>query len=294
MTLKTQTMKKFGLIGYPIGSSMSPALFKAGYKGKYDYDLIEEADFDTAYEKFMAGYAGINVTAPFKLQAFSRADKKSEMCRKIGAANLLIKSEDGSVNAFNTDFDGVSLSILEAILPDRGLDYFYLYGSDFSSVKTMLPTIYGHRPKAMIAGCGGAGRAAAAAAAALGYDTVLVNRSPEKAAKIADEMPEYHFRSAGIEHFPEMLAEADLLVYTIPERICGLEKLDRSMFASPGKIILEANYRQPSFKAADISMINGCKGTYVSGLRWLLYQALVGFKIFTGENPDFDRMCEVL
>ena len=268
MTLKTQTMKKFGLIGYPIGSSMSPALFKAGYKGKYDYDLIEEADFDTAYEKFMAGYAGINVTAPFKLQAFSRADKKSEMCRKIGAANLLIKSEDGSVNAFNTDFDGVSLSILEAILPDRGLDYFYLYGSDFSSVKTMLPTIYGHRPKAMIAGCGGAGRAAAAA--------------------------EYHFRSAGIEHFPEMLAEADLLVYTIPERICGLEKLDRSMFASPGKIILEANYRQPSFKAADISLINGCKGTYVSGLRWLLYQALVGFKIFTGENPDFDRMCEVL
>ena len=34
-------MKKFGLIGHPISHSLSPALFKAAYGGKYAYELIE-------------------------------------------------------------------------------------------------------------------------------------------------------------------------------------------------------------------------------------------------------------
>ena len=67
-------MKKFGLIGYPIATSGSPALFRAGYGGRYSYDLIEEPDFATAFDRFVAGYDGINVTAPFKIDAFRKAD----------------------------------------------------------------------------------------------------------------------------------------------------------------------------------------------------------------------------
>ena len=49
-------MKRFGLIGHPIAHSLSPFLFKAGYDGKYPYDLIETSDFDEAYSRFLSGY----------------------------------------------------------------------------------------------------------------------------------------------------------------------------------------------------------------------------------------------
>lgn len=286
-------MKRFGLIGNPISASKSPLLFRAGYKEKYAYDLIEEADFGTAYRRFLDGYDGINVTAPFKLQAFAKADSKSETCTRIGAANLLIKTDSGT-RAYNTDFCGVILSILDAIMPEGGVGYFNLYGSDYSTVKTILPSFYGHRPKAMIAGCGGAGRAAAAAAAEMGYETVLVNRSGSKALDIAKDMPCYDFSVAPLRDFPDLFRECDLIIYTIPGKIPELDSISLDMYNGSGKIILEANYSNPSFSQKDAETLNsgGCR--YVSGRRWLLYQALAGFRIFTGENPDFARMCQVL
>ena len=289
-----ETMKKFGLIGNPIKTSLSPALFTAGYNGKYTYDLIEEADFETAYRKFLDEYSGINVTAPFKMDAFRQADRKSDVCLSLGAANLILKDEDGKTSAHNTDFAGIILSILEAILPESGFEYFNMYGQDFSSVKEMLPTMYGHKPKALIAGCGGAGRAAAAAAASIGYETMLLNRTVSKALRIAEEMPEHNFKTGDMGMLPQYLEKADLLIYTIPERIPELDILGKKNFGGHGKIILEANYKNPSFGGKEQKIIHDTGGIYVSGKRWLLYQALAGFKLFTGENPDFEKMSAVL
>ena len=67
-------MDKFGLIGYPIAHSLSPRLFSAAYGGRYAYELIETPDFEKAWECFMHGYKAINVTAPFKGDAFDAAD----------------------------------------------------------------------------------------------------------------------------------------------------------------------------------------------------------------------------
>jgi hypothetical protein len=113
---------KFGLIGHPIGHSLSPALFKAGYDGKYTYDLIETPDFEEAYQRFLNDYDGINVTAPFKELAIRKADILSEECKAIGATNLLIKTPEG-IKAYNSDFLGVRLWInmvsggLKSVLP---------------------------------------------------------------------------------------------------------------------------------------------------------------------------------
>ena len=70
-------MDRFGLIGHPIAHSLSPALFRAAYGGKYAYDLIETPDFEAAWARFLADYKAINVSAPFKGNAFVRADWKS-------------------------------------------------------------------------------------------------------------------------------------------------------------------------------------------------------------------------
>ena len=143
---------KFGLIGHPIEHSLSPALFKAGYDGKYPYDLIQTPDFEEAYQRFLDDYEGINVTAPFKELAFSKADILSEECRRIGATNLLIKTPEG-IKAYNSDFLGVQFWI-----------------SEVSSDMTVTPTV-------LIVGLGGAGKAAAEAARSLGCRTILMNRT---------------------------------------------------------------------------------------------------------------------
>ena len=115
-------MKRFGLIGHPIAHSLSPALFKAGYDGRYPYELIETADFEEAYERFLEEYDGINVTAPFKELAFAKADILSPECETIGATNLLVKTPEG-VKAYNSDYLGVRMWLsdvavgLKSVLP---------------------------------------------------------------------------------------------------------------------------------------------------------------------------------
>ena len=105
---------KFGLIGHPIAHSLSPALFKAGYDGRYPYDLIETPDFEEAYQIFLNEYDGINVTAPFKELAVQKADILSEECRIIGATNLLVKTTEG-IKAYNSDYLGVRLWLSGAV-----------------------------------------------------------------------------------------------------------------------------------------------------------------------------------
>lgn len=178
-------MSKFGLIGDPIATSLSPVLFNAGYSGELEYDLIEGNDFDASWKRFLDEYDGINVTAPFKEKAFRKAELFTPYCRKIGASNLIVKTPDGLL-ADNSDFTGIICSIAEAYFPGIVAEFCGTYG-DRAHIKVhqffrqMSERIFPQKPQALIVGCGGAGRAAAVAAAELGFDTALMNRTAEKA-----------------------------------------------------------------------------------------------------------------
>lgn len=254
-------MKRFGLIGHPIAHSLSPALFKAGYDGRYPYELIETSDFEYAYGRFLQEYDGINVTAPFKELAFRKADILSEECQRIGATNLLIKTPDG-VKAYNSDYLGVRLWLEEA-------------------VATFLDSH--SRPTTLVVGLGGAGKAAAEAARSLGSDTILMNRTL------------HHDGIRPLEDFCRCFREADIIIYNIPTAIPQLEELTDDDFNRP-KFILEANYKNPSFDNILIDKMKQAnpQSTYTSGKRWLLYQALTGYELFTGEKPDLAKMSAVI
>lgn len=293
-------MNRFGLIGDPIATSLSPALFEAAYSGEFSYDLIHGADFGSSWKAFEDRYKGINVTAPFKQQAFSQADIFTACCRKIGAANIIVKTDDG-ILADNSDFTGVILSIAEAYVPGIVREFYERYGIKahikiHQYVKQALTMLFSRKPQALIVGCGGAGRAAAVAAAELGFDTALMNRTGEKAQKMADEMPEYGFIVDQLSDFRAAVKECDLVIYTLPVALDGISALtvedfegeDRYTWPRPGKVILEANYKTPSFR--DRTLVNAAGAQYVPGLRWLLYQALTGYSVLTGKMPDLDAM----
>lgn len=249
---------KFGLIGYPIAHSLSPALFKAGYNGHYPYGLVEEQDFEEAFRKFIEEYDGINVTAPFKELALKKADIISEECDLIGATNLMVKTSEG-IKAYNSDYLGLKL------------------------ILTKLPLTEGR--KALIAGMGGAGKAAEAAAKACGYETVVLNRTIYR----DDILP--------LDMFAEEFRKADLVIYNLPVRIPEIDELTQDDFAGCGpKFILEANYRNPSFDDALLEKMHSVNPaiSYIAGTEWLLQQAVTGYEIFTGKCPDSVAMSAVI
>lgn len=275
---------KFGLIGNPIAHSLSPALFKAGFAGRYPYDLIEGEDFRESYMKFIKDYDGINVTAPFKEEAFAEADIISEECRLIKAANILTKTSDG-IMAFNSDYLGVRKWLEETIEAGSG-----------------------KAASVLIAGCGGAGKAAAIAAASLGLKVILMNRDISKAEAVAEVISHMHdapvteVRPLG--KFTDTFRDCEIIIYNIPVAIREIRELSEEDFKGRcgtsvpyvEKHLLEANYRNPSFTKdiLDMAARSNPSFTYTEGKVWLLYQAVTGYEIFTGETPDLASMSAVL
>ena len=253
-------MKKFGLIGHPIGHSASPALFAKAYGGRWQYDLIEGEDFEASWQRFLDEYQAINITTPFKEAAFRKvaecgvlggadsAGTSAEVIRSLEAINIAVKEADGKIHGYNSDFLGVL-----KVLQDRG----------FRPGQT-----------AVVAGFGGAGRAAAAAARVAGMDVVVCNRT------------RYTPDIRPLDELPVLAGVADLLIYTLAFPIPELEAIGAStpgqdglvagdgvLVAGPGAI-LEANYREPC--------LAGRPG-YIPGTEWHRAQAETGYPLMTGE-----------
>ena len=99
-------MEKFGIIGDPVKGSRSPAIFKAGYDGKYDYDLIEGSDFEKSCNRFLSEYKAVNVTAPFKENAFRKVLFIKDYIRTNDPAARTARNAFTLLNHFNTVFLG--------------------------------------------------------------------------------------------------------------------------------------------------------------------------------------------
>jgi shikimate dehydrogenase len=104
---------RYAVFGNPIRHSKSPQIHAAfaeqtGQNLSYRAQLVEIGQFDTAARAFFAGGGrGLNVTVPFKLDAYAFAGELSGRARRAGAVNTLALQEDGSVYGDNTD--GVGL-----------------------------------------------------------------------------------------------------------------------------------------------------------------------------------------
>ena len=104
-------MIKFGLIGHPISGSGSPALFTKAYGGRWEYDLIDEPEFEAAWGRFLADYEAVNVTAPFKLAAYERVaacGRLSEDALAAGAVNIVVKEASGDAGSVGPGCGGAA------------------------------------------------------------------------------------------------------------------------------------------------------------------------------------------
>jgi shikimate dehydrogenase len=243
---------KFGLIGYPIAHSMSPALFRAGYPGSvHSYELFPANNIEEAFSFIRdRNIDGVNITTPFKESVLKYAQERDTLVNEIEASNLLMRIGNG-FNAYNTDYYGVKDSLIK----------FVNVGE-----------------RVVIVGCGGAGRAAAIAARNLGFDVVILNRDQKKAQNFAEKN---FLEFAGIEQFPKIAGDAKIIIDTLPVLSNIYDSINLK-----SKIVFEAKYSQTELN----TKCHKEGAVYIPGTVWLLNQAVPSFRIFTGEEPNRSAM----
>lgn len=144
-------MKRFGLIGKRLGHSFSAKYFaekfeREGLQG-CDYSLYELPEIECVKE-FMhtPDLVGFNVTIPYKQQIIPYLDALDAQAREVGAVNCVKIERDGRRVGYNTDVDGIRLSLdkllgkekvgsalvlgtggasqaVQYVLRERGIDY---------------------------------------------------------------------------------------------------------------------------------------------------------------------------
>ena len=106
---------KYAVVGYPIAHSKSPLIHRL-FAEQTKQDLIYEAilidNEETSFAWAMAdlknrGYKGINITVPFKLDAFEYADHLSPRAQSAHAVNTFVFETGGTTRGDNTDGIGL-------------------------------------------------------------------------------------------------------------------------------------------------------------------------------------------
>jgi shikimate dehydrogenase len=109
-------MKRFGVIGHPIGHSLSPLMHNTAYEQlgldcRYEaYDVEPASLADTLRDFAASGFSGLNVTIPHKEQVATLMDTLGEEAKAVGAVNTIV-FDKGTLRGENTDVYGVEASL---------------------------------------------------------------------------------------------------------------------------------------------------------------------------------------
>ena len=132
-------MKQLGLIGHTLGHSFSAKYFaekfeREGLSEEFSYRLFELPDIGDVEDLIAenSNLIGFNVTIPYKEQIIPYLDDLSDEAREIGAVNCVKILSDGHRVGYNTDVDGIRLT-LDRLLDGEKIDSALVLGSGGAS-----------------------------------------------------------------------------------------------------------------------------------------------------------------
>lgn len=150
-------MRQFGLIGYPLTHSFSPAYFAQKFEKEHitdaRYDLFELADI-TDFPKLLKQYpslCGLNVTIPYKEAVIPYLDEIDPVAAEIGSVNCIV-FRNGQTVGYNTDLAGIA--------------------------QTLKPHLEWYMMTALILGTGGSAKTVAYFLQKIGIQPIHVTRNP--------------------------------------------------------------------------------------------------------------------
>lgn len=270
-------MYKFGIIGSPLGHSLSKVMHENAMKFlkiEGTYDILETKSEDLISRiKYLKtnGYNGFNVTIPHKIPMALFLSNVDETANLVGSVNTVVINEDKTLTGYNTDVYG----FLEP-LQDISLE----------------------GEKAVILGTGGASRAVACGLYLKGVNKIdIYTRNVINAADSINSLRE-KFQNVEINllQYEVMsdLSDSSIIVNTTPLGMKGFRQgispLDEEIIKKlPDNTIIYDIVYNP-IKTELISRAMKYKKRYVMGLDMLVYQGAKAFEIWTGQKPNSDKM----
>jgi shikimate dehydrogenase len=262
-----------GLIGANIQQSLSPALHEdafaaIGVVGHYhlmDVDVLPGRRLeDLLAAARTAGFAGLNVTFPFKEAVIPLLDAVSDEARQIGAVNTVVIDPAGRTTGHNTDRSGFRAAFAET------------FGKDTVRDQAVLQL-----------GAGGAGRAVAFALRDLGVGSLAIyDVDGERARRLCADIGD----CAKPIDAPEPVAGAVAgIVNATPVGMQGHEGLPITPDSiQSGQFVADVIYTPLETQFLKAAKARGART--MGGAGMCVHQAVDAFRHFTGKTPDIARM----
>jgi shikimate dehydrogenase len=266
-----------GLIGADIGPSFSPPLHEREAEElglEYSYERIDINEVGLAPEAVgellqiaqRLGFSGLNITHPCKQTVVEHLAELSSDAAALGAVNTVV-FDNGSAVGHNTDWPGFQQSFV------RGL-----------------PGVETNR--VVLLGAGGAGAAVAHAALSLGVERIfVVDVETDRAESLVQALSRRYGsgRAAVSERVADDLARADGLIHATPAGMAThpgpplpLELLHAGLW------VADVVYRPLETELLRHARQLGCRTLDGGGMA--VFQAALSFELFTGVQPDRERM----
>jgi shikimate dehydrogenase len=266
---------RYAVMGNPVAHSRSPrihAMFahQCGQRLEYTAIQVDVGGFAQAVEQFRGhGGAGLNVTVPFKQDAYRLADTLSERARVAQAVNTLKFEPDGRIFGDNTDGAGL-VHDLEKNLHVHLKDKRILILGAGGAVRGVLVPLLKHHP-ALI---------------------VIANRTVAKARELAEEFEHYgRLEASGFEalkgrHF-------DVVINGTAASLKGeIPPLPVTIFAGHA-LAYDMMYGDKARPFLDWAALHGAEVT-ADGLGMLVEQAAESFLLWRGVRPETQHVIDKL
>ncbi len=271
--------KYIGLLGYPLGHSISPVMQNAAFESKNINNLyipveVKKEDLaDVVKAMSKMNFAGFNVTIPYKIEVMNYLDEIDDLAKSIGAVNTVV-IKDGKLKGYNTDGIGFLRSLEgELSLSVTGKNIFIL-------------------------GSGGAARAISMTLAMNKANRLYIcNRTFERAeGLVRDINSKYGNVAISIpmlrQKMEEAITDAEILInatsvgtYPNIDEIPIDKELLNGNFA-----VCDVVYNPKKTKLLQEAEKLGCKT--MSGLGMLVHQGAEAFEIWTGAKAPVETMFE--
>ncbi len=275
--MESKQTEIIGLIGHPVGHSMSPVMHNAMFKElglNYHYVAfdVQPSQLKEAITGVKAlQIKGFNVTIPHKVSILPFLDEISEEAKVIGAVNTVVNL-DGRLIGYNTDGEGY----LQSLIEETG--------------------VFLQDKKIVILGAGGAAKGISYAFAKHPIAKLtIVNRDLEKANQLTDVIKNrISVLSTTYEQLNEVLQEVDIVVNTT----------SIGMYPNINETILPKDWIKANHLISDIvynpletKLLKDAKDQGAmthSGLGMFVHQGALAFKKWTGYDANPNLMKKIV
>ena len=276
----TASTKLVGLIGWPVGHSISPIMHNAAFaRLEMDWRYVglpvspqPPARIGEAVLGIRAlGLRGANVTVPHKQAVMPFLDGLTPAARAIGAVNTILVVDDELIGD-NTDAPGFIADLHEQGVAVTGMS-------------------------ALVLGAGGSARAVVYGLADTGAKAITVlNRSVERAEILVEEMAEFFpaciFRTGRLpDDIPDANADADLVVNCTSVGMTPYAEempWDEETEFAPEQVVYDLIYRPAVTRLLQMAAADGA--VTIGGLGMLIWQGALAFERMTGQEAPVDLM----